>query len=192
MCAFWMICNCKNGISSCEVARALGITQKTAWFMLHRVRKAMDIEPVHPMGWIPRDPVEIDETYIGGKPRNMHRRKPLAMGDVDHKAIVMGMLSRGSREVRAKVIPNVKRDTLQSEILKNVGRSSHVYIDQWSGYDGLHKVNDYRSQDRESHGRVCERQSPHSGHRELLVAAETRSAWHLRCCRAVPSRPLLG
>jgi transposase-like protein len=143
MCGFWMLCNCKNGVSSCEVARALGITQKTAWFMLHRVRKAMDIEPVHPMGWTPRDPVEVDETFVGGKPHNMHRDKRLARGDQDHKAIVMGMLSRTSREVRAKVIPNVKRETLQGEILKNVGRSSHVYTDQWAGYDGLNKVNDY-------------------------------------------------
>lgn len=143
MCAFWMICNCKNGVSSCEVARALGITQKTAWFMLHRIRMAMDIEPVHPMGWTPRDPVEIDETYIGGKPRNMHRSKRLAMGDQDHKAIVMGMLARDSREVRAKVIPNVKRETLQAEILQNVGRSSHIFTDQHIGYEGIHKVNDY-------------------------------------------------
>jgi hypothetical protein len=143
MCAFWMLCNCKNGISSCEVARALGITQKTAWFMLHRIRKAMDIEPVHPMGWTPRDPVEIDETYMGGKPHNMHRSKRLARGDQDHKAIVMGMLSRDSREVRAKVIPNVKRETLQAEILKNVGRSSHIFTDQHIGYEGIHKVNDY-------------------------------------------------
>jgi transposase-like protein len=143
MCAFWMLCNCKNGVSSCEVARALGITQKTAWFMLHRIRMAMDIEPVHPMGWTPRDPIEVDETFVGGKPHNMHRDKRLARGDQDHKAIVMGMLSRTSREVRAKVIPNVKRETLQGEILKNVGRSSHVYTDQWAGYDGLNKVNDY-------------------------------------------------
>ncbi|MCU1313953.1 MAG: unclassified family transposase [Acidobacteriaceae bacterium] len=145
MCAFWMICNCKNGVSSCEVARSLGITQKTAWFMMHRIRKAMDIEPVHPMGWTPRDPVEIDETFIGGKPQNMHRskRRSLARGDQDHKDVVMGMLARGSREVRAKVIPNVKREALQSEILKNVGRSSHIYTDQHIGYEGIHKVNDY-------------------------------------------------
>ncbi|MFL6427702.1 MAG: IS1595 family transposase [Acidobacteriaceae bacterium] len=140
--AAWMLSNCKNGISSYELSRALGVTQKTAWFMLHRIRLAMKDEPKNPMGWTPRDPVEVDECFIGGKPKNMHRSKRLAQTE-DHKVIVMGMLERSSRQVRAKVIPNVKRETLQNEILKNVGRSSHVYTDQWAGYDGLHKMNDY-------------------------------------------------
>lgn len=140
--AAWMLSNCKNGISSYELSRAIGVTQKTAWFMLHRIRLAMKDEPKNPMGWTPRDPVEVDECFIGGKPKNMHRSKRLAQTE-DHKVIVMGMLERTSRQVRAKVIPNVKRETLQAEILKNVGRSSHVYTDQWVGYDGLHKTNDY-------------------------------------------------
>jgi transposase-like protein len=106
--ATWMLTNCKNGISSYEIARALGITQKSAWFMLHRIRLAMKEEPKHPMGWTPNDPVEIDETYIGGDPKNMHRSKRLARKQEDHKAIVMGMLTRGTREVRAKVIPQRK------------------------------------------------------------------------------------
>jgi transposase-like protein len=106
--ATWMLTNCKNGVSSYEVARSLGVTQKSAWFMLHRIRLAMKDEPKNPMGFIPSYPVEVDETYIGGKPHNMQ----------DHKVIVMGMLERNSRQVRAKVIPNVKRETLQGEILK--------------------------------------------------------------------------
>jgi transposase-like protein len=73
----------------------------------------------------------------------MHRIKRLARKQEDHKAIVMGMLTRGTREVRAKVIPNVKRDTLQAQILKNVGRNSVIYTDQHVGYDGLHRMNDY-------------------------------------------------
>jgi transposase-like protein len=111
--------------------------------MLHRIRLAMKEEPKHAMGWTPNDPVEIDETYIGGDPKNMHRNKRLARKQEDHKAIVMGMLTRGTREVRAKVIPNVKRETLQTQILKNVGRSSVIYTDQHVGYDNLHRMNDY-------------------------------------------------
>lgn len=141
--ATWMITNCKNGVSSYEIARNIGVTQKSAWFMLHRIRLAMKDEPEHPMGWTPNDPVEVDETYIGGKPRNMHQKKRLALGQTDHKAIVMGMLTRETREVRAKVIPNVKRETLQTEILKNIGRNSTIYTDQLVGYEGLNKLNKF-------------------------------------------------
>jgi transposase-like protein len=141
--AMWLLANCKNGISSYELGRAIGITQKSAWFMLHRIRLAFKSEPKHAMGWTPRDPVEVDETFIGGKPRNMHAKRRMEMGGVDHKVAVMGMLERSSRQVRAKVVPNVKRETLQGEILKNVGRNSTIYTDQWVGYDGLGKMNDY-------------------------------------------------
>src|ERR1035441_142343 len=77
MCAFWMLCNCKNGISSCEVARALGVTQKSAWFMLHRIRKAMEENGGQLAGTI-----EMDETFVGGKLKNMHKSKrPKGTGD---------------------------------------------------------------------------------------------------------------
>jgi transposase-like protein len=143
MVAMWMLCNCKNGVSSYEIARATGITQKSAWFVLQRLRLVLKTVPTNPMGWTPRDPIEIDETYIGGKPRNMHAKRRMAIGDKDHKTIVMGMLSRETREVRASVVPDAKRVTLQAQILKNVGRSSHIYTDQHIGYEGIHKVNDY-------------------------------------------------
>lgn len=143
MAALWMLCNCKNGVSSYEIARATGITQKSAWFVLQRLRLVLKTIPVHPMGWTRNDPVEIDETYIGGKPRNMHAKRRMAIGDKDHKTIVMGMLARGTREIRATVIPDAKRTTLQTQILKNVGRSSHIFTDQHYGYDNLAKVNDY-------------------------------------------------
>jgi hypothetical protein len=111
--------------------------------MLHRLRAAMKDEPTNPIGWTPRDPVEIDETYISGKPKNMHAQRRMALGDKDHKTIVMGMLTRDTREVRAFVVPDAKRATLQAQILKNVGRSSHIYTDQHMGYEGIHRINDY-------------------------------------------------
>jgi transposase-like protein len=86
------------------------------------------------------EPVEIDETWVGGKPRNMHREKrlKLKMGEVaDHKTIVFGMLDRETRRVRAKVIPNVKRETLQAEILANVQHKATVYTDGYASYDSL-------------------------------------------------------
>lgn len=138
--AMWLIANCRNGVSSHEIKRTLGITQKSAWFLLHRIRLAMKHVPEHPFGRNHQSPVEVDETFIGGKPKNMHADRRMAIGQEDHKAVVMGMLDRRLREVRAKVIPNVKRETLQAEILKNVGFNSHIFTDQHVGYDGLNKI----------------------------------------------------
>jgi transposase-like protein len=136
--AMWMVANCKNGISSWEIHRALGVTQKTAWFLLHRIRLAMKDENVGKFGG---GPVEVDETFIGGKVTNMHRkvvrkRKLDRFGGVD-KTPVMGILDRSSRQVRAKVVPNVRREVLQEEILAQVERKSTVYTDGHVGYDHL-------------------------------------------------------
>jgi transposase-like protein len=137
--AVWLVVNCKNGISSYEIARDLKVTQKSAWFMLHRIRLAMQNNSFMRMGQ-EGGPVEVDETFIGGKPKNMHlRKRKLAKNGAFHinKPAVMGMLDRETREVRAKVIPNVKREVLQSEILDQVAPGSKVYTDGWKGYDGL-------------------------------------------------------
>ena len=137
--ALWLLCNAKNGISSYELHRALGVTQKTAWFMLHRIRLAMESGTFKKMGFSGK-PVEIDETFIGGKFKNMHKSKKakleLALRG-DNKIPVMGMLDRYTRQVRAKVIPNVTRATLQAEILKSVVPVGKVYTDAHVGYDGL-------------------------------------------------------
>ena len=101
----WLLCNCRNGISSYEVARAVGVTQKSAWFMLHRIRLAMENESFTKMG-SPMAPVEVDETFIGGKPQNMHRAQRLKLQQGIHankKMAVMGMLDRENREVRASI-----------------------------------------------------------------------------------------
>ena len=138
--AIWLVVNCKNGISSYEIARDLKVTQKSAWFMLHRIRLALKNGHWEVMGK-ENGPTEVDETFIGGKPKNMHRSRRLKMKTAENgyaeKTIVVGMLDRDSRQVRAEVVPNVKRETLQKAILDRVGFGSTVYTDGWPGYDGL-------------------------------------------------------
>ena len=135
--------NCKNGISSYEIARDLKVTQKSAWFLLHRIRLALKNSSWEKLGGT-GGPVEIDETFIGGKPKNMHASRRLQMKTATNgyaeKAIVVGMLDRDTRQVRAKLVPNVKRETLQKEVLAGVGAGAIVYTDGWPGYDGLTKA----------------------------------------------------
>jgi len=149
--AFWLLANCKNGISSYELHRALGVTQKTAWFMLHRIRLAMQNAPSVKLG-NSGGPVECDETHVGGAPKFMHakRRNALKMGTRGHtaKTAVMGMLDRDARQVRAEVIPNVRRETLQERILTNIEGGAKVYTDSAIAYDKalqdyVHKVVDH-------------------------------------------------
>lgn len=132
--AIWLLSNCKNGISSYELARALGITQKSAWFMLHRIRFAMQSKGGGKLG----GGIEIDETFIGGKARNMHLRRGkvmMARGQ-ESKTIVMGMLKRGG-EVRTMVVPDREKKTLHLVIHANVRRGSKVYTDEAISYWGL-------------------------------------------------------
>jgi transposase-like protein len=142
--AMWLLANCKNGISSYELARDIGITQKSAWFMLHRIREAMRTGSVTKMGG--NGPVEVDETFVGGKMKNMHasRRAKLQTAayqdggySADNKTAVMGLLERNTRQVRAKVIPNARRDVLQAEILNEVAPKSMIFTDAHQGYASL-------------------------------------------------------
>jgi transposase-like protein len=137
--AMWLLTNCTNGVSSWEIHRAIGVTQKTAWFMLHRLRLAMKGYDLGTKlgGKDDGGPVEVDETFIGGNLKNMHKEKRARyemIAGSKGKTVVMGMLDRNLREVRAKVIPDAKRDTLQAEILKNIKYGSAVYTDEWYGY----------------------------------------------------------
>jgi transposase-like protein len=134
--AVWMIVNCKNGISSYEISRALGVTQKTAWFMDHRIRLAMQSGSfLKKMS----GQVEVDETFIGGKARNMHASKRVGkyagVGGYG-KVAVMGLLERHG-EVRAHVIADTRKDTLHSAVKRNVEQGANVYTDSWISYDGL-------------------------------------------------------
>lgn len=143
MLAVWLVVNCKNGISSYEIARYVGVTQKSAWFMLHRIRLALRNSSWEKMGGSEGGPVEVDETFIGGKLKNMHaaNRRKLKDGGWG-KVAVMGMLDRESRQVRAKIIPTVSRQVLQTEILTEIEKGSTVYTDGNPGYDHL-KTKEY-------------------------------------------------
>lgn len=139
--AIWLIGNCKNGISSYEIARHVGVTQKSAWFMLHRIRFVLADGGWPKLGGPDGGPVEVDECYVGGKLQQMHARRrnalKLANRGGDHKTPVMGMLDRENRKVRAKVLRDVKRDTLQAEILREIEPKSTVYTDGATAYDDL-------------------------------------------------------
>jgi transposase-like protein len=138
--AVWMIVNDKNGISSYEVGRALGITQKSAWFMMHRVRLAMQRGGLDKMS----GDVEADETFIGGKARFMHAHKRAAKihgtGGMD-KSAVMGLLERhgpdGHSRVRVKPVPNRKKKTLTAEVRQHVAPGANLYTDALASYEGL-------------------------------------------------------
>jgi len=130
--AAWLISNCKNGISSYEVARALGITQKSAWHMLHRLREAMT-DTVDQIGTGPA-PVEIDETFVGGNVKNMHKRKRIeANAKGGNKAIVFGMLERGGR-VKTHVIAGRTKQQIQPAMTKAIQRGANIITDEFSTY----------------------------------------------------------
>ncbi|HTW45275.1 MAG TPA: IS1595 family transposase [Acidobacteriaceae bacterium] len=143
--ALWLLVNCKNGISSYELARDLGVTQKSAWFILHRLRLGLEVKSLVKMGGKKGGPVEMDETFIGGRSRNMHakRRNSLKAGlNGDHKTPVFGMLDRNTRQVRATAVSAVKRDVLLKLILDNVERKSTIYTDDAMVYQPL-KVREF-------------------------------------------------
>jgi len=139
--AIWAIANCKNGISSYELGRALGITQKSGWFMLHRIRLAMKAGSFEKMAGT----VEADESFVGCLSKNMHaskreevikkRRGPAG------KTVVMGILQRKTpkspSKVKARVVRDVKRVTVQGEVRSTVAPGSTVNTDAWIGYRGL-------------------------------------------------------
>ncbi len=134
--AMWMVTNCKNGISSYEIAKDVKVTQKSAWFMLHRIRLAMQDEASENKL---SGHVEVDETFIGGKARNMHldkrERRITGTGGKD-KTIVFGALERGGK-IRTAVISDRKRAALQTEVRTHVEAGSALYSDALKSYDGL-------------------------------------------------------
>jgi transposase-like protein len=137
--AMWLLANCKNGISSYEIGRDLGITQKSAWFMLQRIRLAMKNKSLIKLG-NEGGPVEMDETFIGGKLKNMHKSKKPAKASkgrgVTGKAIVVGMLERQGR-VRAEVVADRTHAVLRALANKHIAPGASLVTDEWGGYSGI-------------------------------------------------------
>ena len=136
----WMLANCKNGASSYEVSRATGITQKSTWFMLQRIRLALQ-DPNAPKL---SGEVEADESYVGGKAEFMHfdRRTRMKMaGKLDRggygKAIVLGLLDRQTKQARVKVVQTSKKGELRNAISERVEQGSTLYTDALKSYRGL-------------------------------------------------------
>lgn len=132
--AIWMITNHPKGIASTTLARDLGITQKTAWFVLHRLRHAARTDSFNaPLS----GSVEVDETFVGGRETNKHASKKLNQGrGIVGKTVVLGMVQRNG-EIRAGVVPDTRRVTLQGVVRDHVAKGSKLYTDEHSAYRGL-------------------------------------------------------
>jgi len=159
--AAWLIANCRNGISSYEIARALGVTQKSAWHMAHRLRVAMAGGSSKKLGGSNGEVVEIDEVYIGGDLKNKHlkvRKVPRFIenekrqmvpnskfknrqGRATEKVPVFGIIDRTTRQVRTQVLPGVKREVLMDAILENIETGSTIYSDGLTEYKSLKTMN---------------------------------------------------
>ncbi len=134
--AMWMVANCRNGVSSYEIHRTVGVTQKTAWFLLHRIREAMQTKSVQKK--MMAGEVEADESFIGGRIQNMHKKSTRRIKTVNSdnwgKTVVLGLLERETGEVRAKVSPNRKKREVQSHIRENVAQGAALYTDDFNAY----------------------------------------------------------
>src|SRR5438552_10707795 len=157
--AFWLIANAKNGISSYELHRAIGVTQKSAWFMLQRIRLAMQDGSIEKFS----GRVEADETYIGAKARNLHKHKKTGKTGMVGKTAVLGLLEREAGDkpsrVRCKVMNGVRTRDLDPEVRANVEKGSEIITDKFSSYyklpdEYVHNVIDHAVSYAEGHVHV--------------------------------------
>ena len=136
--AMWLLCSCKNGVSSYEIARGIGVTQTTGWFMLQRLRLALQRGGFGKIG----GPTEADETFIGGLARNMHKHKraeKITGTGGAGKELVVGLLDRETRKVRVAHVPNRKKGTLQTHVREHVATGAELFTDELASYTGLDK-----------------------------------------------------
>lgn len=139
--AIWLVTSYKKGISSIQLSKELDITQKSAWFLLQRIRNCFGIDDEEQLDGI----IEADETFVGGKNKNRHKDKKVAQSQgrsFKDKTPVLGLLQRDGT-VRAFVIPDTKSKTIQPIILKHVQKDSVFISDEWHGYRGLHNHFDH-------------------------------------------------
>jgi len=186
--AMWMLANCKNGVSSYEISRATGITQKSCWFMLQRIRLALQDEQAGKLS----GEVEVDETFIGGKARNMHsakRERVITGTGGKDKTMVQGIVERGGK-VRAMVVDNRRKKELQKNVRDHVEAGSAIFSDALKSYEGLsaeyqHAVIDHAVEYVNGVG-------THQHHGELLEPAQARTARNLHQRGALPLVSLRG
>lgn len=136
--AIWLVTSHKKGISSLQLSKDIDVTQKTAWFMLQRIRKCFGIENDNNLD----GNVEVDETYVGGKNKNRHSAKKVKNSQgrsSKDKTPVVGMIERQGK-LNAKAVNNVQAETLTAEIVKNIKRTAHLHTDEWLGYNGISKL----------------------------------------------------
>jgi transposase-like protein len=134
-CVMWLVVNCKNGVSSYEIARDLHVTQKTAWFMDHRIRLAEQSGTFEKVS----GEFEVDESFIGGLARFMHADKKAKITGTGGagKAIVMGILDRKTKKIRLRHVANTQRETLQGVVREYVEGGSYIFSDAWVAYTRL-------------------------------------------------------
>jgi len=136
--AIWLVTSHKKGISSLQLSRDLDVTQKTAWFILHRIRRCFGIENNNDLD----NNVEVDETYVGGKNKNRHKNKKVKGSQgrsAKDKTPVVGMVERGGK-INARSVEDVKKKTLTREVVACVKKSANLYTDEWVGYNGVAKL----------------------------------------------------
>ncbi len=139
--AIWLVTSHKKGISSIQLSKDIGVTQKTAWFMLQRIRNCFGFDNDNGLS----NEVEVDETYVGGKNKNKHnlnKTKGTQGRSTKDKAPVFGMVERGGK-LNAKCVEDVSVRTLTNEIVKYVNDAT-VYSDEWLGYNALKRIYDHQ------------------------------------------------